>query len=72
MFVDDHGEELSEVRADVEEHGRTLERPEAQAHVLSSQRHVGVDGGRDGAAVPDLLPRLFEGVADGGRRLEAG
>lgn len=72
VFVDDHGEELSVERADVEEHGGTLERPEAQGHVLSSQRHVGVDGGRNGAAVPDLLVRLLEAVADGGRRLEAG
>lgn len=72
MFVDEHGEELSVVRADVEQHGWTLERPEAQRHVLSSQCHVGIDGGRNGAAVPDQLVRLLEGVADGGCRFEAG
>lgn len=72
MFVDEHSEELSVVRADVEQHGWTLERPEAQRHILSSKCHVSIDGGRNGTAVPDQLVRFLEGVADGGCRFEAG
>lgn len=53
VLVDEQGQVLSVVGADVEQHSRTLVRPEAQGDVLSSQRHVGVDGGRHGAAVPD-------------------
>ena len=72
MLVDEQGQVLSVVRADVEQHGRTLVGPEAQGDVLSSQRRVRVDGGRQSAAVPAQLVRLLEGVADGGVRLEAG
>lgn len=72
MLVDEQGQVLSVVGADVEQHGRTLVRPEAQGDVLSSQRHVRVDGGRQSAAVPAQLVRLLEGVADRRPRLEAG
>ena len=72
VLVDEQGEVLSVVRADVEQHGRTLVGPEAEGDVLSSQRRVRVDGGRQSAAVPAQLVRLLEGVADGGPRLEAG
>ena len=72
VLVDEQGQVLSVVRADVEQHGRTLVGPEAQGDVLSSQRRVRVDGGRQSAAVPAQLVRLLEGVADGGVRLEAG
>lgn len=53
MLVDEQGQVLSVVGADVEQQSRTLVRPEAQGDVLSSQRHVRVDGGRQRAAVPD-------------------
>lgn len=72
MLVNEQGQVLSVVGADVEQHSRTLVGPEAQGDVLSSQRHVGVDGGRQSAAVPAQLVRLLEGVADGRLRLEAG
>ena len=72
MLVDEQGQILSVEGADVEQHSWTLVRPEAQGDVLSSQRHVRVDGRRRGAAVPHELVRLLEGEADGGPRLEAG
>lgn len=72
MFVDEHSKELSVVRADVEQQGWTLECSEAQRYVLSSQGHVSIDGGRNGAGVPDQLVQLLEGVADGGCWFEAG
>lgn len=66
MLVDEQGQVLSVVGADVEQQSRTLVRPEAQRDVLSSQSRVRVDGGRQRAAVPHQLIRLLEGVADGG------
>lgn len=72
VLVDEQGQGLSVVGADVEQHGWTLGGPEAQGDILSSQRRVGVDGGRHGAVVPDHLIRLLEGVADRRPRLEAG
>ncbi len=64
VLVDEQGQVLSVVRADVEQQSRTLVGPEAQGDVLSSQRRVRVDGGRQSAAVPAQLVRLLEGVAD--------
>ena len=72
MLVDEQGQVLSVVRGHVEQQSRTLIGPEAQRDVLSSQRHVGVDGGRPGAAVPHQLVRLLEGEAHGRGGLEGG
>lgn len=72
MLVDEQNQELPVVRADVEQQSRALARPEAQGDVLSSQGHVGVDGGRQGAGVPQEPVRLLEGVPDGRLRPEAG
>lgn len=65
MFVDEQGQVLSVVGADVKQQSRTLCRPEAQGDVFCSQRRVGVDGRRQSAAVPVRLVRLLEGVPDG-------
>lgn len=72
MVVDEQCEVFPVERADVEQQSRTLEGPEAQGDVLSSQSHVGVDGRRLAAAVPAQLVRLFEDVGDGHSRLKAG
>lgn len=72
MLVDEQGQVLSVVGADIQQQSWTLVRPEAQGHVLSSQGRVRVDGGRESAAVSEQLERLLEGVADGCHRLEAG
>ena len=65
VLVDEQGQVFSVVGADVKQQSRTLVRPEAQGDVLSSQGHVRVDGGRQGAAVPAQLVGLLKGVADG-------
>ena len=72
MLVDEQGQVLSVVGADVEQQRRTLVGPEAQGDVLPPRRHVGVDGGRQSAAVPDELVRLLEGVVDRCARLKDG
>lgn len=61
--VHEHGQELPVERAHVEEQGWTLERPEAQGHVLSSERDVRMDRGRRDAAVPRDLRTILDGVA---------
>ena len=72
MLVDEQGQVLSVVGADVEQQSRTLGRPEAQGDLLPSQSPVRVDGGGQSAAVSAQLVRFLQGVADGRSRLEAG
>lgn len=63
MFADEHSEVLSVEGADVQQHGGTLEGPEAEGHVLSSERDVSQHEGRSHADVPRELQRLLDGVA---------
>lgn len=72
MFVDEQGQVFPVERVDVEQQSRTLTGPEAQGDVFSSQRHIRVDGGRQGTAVPAQFIRLLEDVGDGRGRLKAG
>lgn len=65
VVVEEQCEVFSVERVDVEQQSRTLQGPEAQRDVFSSQRHVGVDGRwPTAAAVPAQLVRLFEDVGD--------
>lgn len=64
VSVQEDGEVLSVVRADVEEQGGRLAGAEAERDVLPFQRQVGIDGGRLHTGVPVQLVRLLEGVGD--------
>ena len=66
MIVDEQGQVLPVERVNVEQQSRTLTGPEAQGDVFSFQRHIRVDGGRQGAAVPAEFIGLLEVVGDGG------
>lgn len=72
MFVDKQGQVFPVERVDVEQQSRVLNGPEAQRDVFSFQRHVGVNGGRQGSAVPAQFIGLLQGVGDGRGRLKAG
>lgn len=72
MLVDEHGHVLSVVRADEKQQSRTLSRPETHGDIFSSQHCVGVDGGRQSAAVSSQLIWLLEGVSDRRSRFETG
>ena len=65
MGVDEQGQIFPVERVDVEQQSRTLTGPEAQGDVFSSQRQIGVDGGRRGAAVSAQFIGLLEVVGDG-------
>lgn len=72
MFIDEQGHVLSVERVDVEQQSRTLAGPEAQEDVFSFQRHIGVDGRRQGTAVPAQFVGLLEDVGNGCCRFKAG
>lgn len=72
MFVDEQDQVFPVERVNVEQQSRTLTGPEAQGDVFSSQRHIGVDGGRQGTTVPAHFIGLLEDVGDGRGRLKAG
>lgn len=72
MFIDEQGQIFPVERVDIEQQSRTLTGPEAERDILSPQRHVGVDGGRQGTAVPARLIGLLEVVGDGCGGPEAG
>lgn len=59
-------------QADIDQQGWTLGRPEAQGHVVPSERGLRLDGGQAQAAVPAEVHRFRDGVAHRRPRLEAG
>lgn len=72
VLVEQQDQVLPVEGVDGEEQSRALPRPEAQRDVLSSQRHVRVDEGSPGAAVPAHDVEFLERVGDGGGGPEAG
>lgn len=72
MFVDKQGEVFPVERVDIEQQCRALDGPETQGDVFSFQRHIRVDGGREGTAVPAQFIGLLEDVGDGRSRLKGG
>lgn len=72
VFVDEQGQVFPVEGVDVEQQSRTLTGAEAQGDVFSSQRHIRVDGRRQGIAVPAQFIGLLDDVGDGCCRLKAG
>lgn len=72
MFIDEQGQVFPVERVDVEQQGRALTGPEAQGDVFSSLCQIGVDGGRQGTAIPAQFIGLLEDVGDGSGRFKAG
>ena len=70
--VEQQGQEAAGEAADVEEHGWTLDGPEAQGHVLSPGQDVRRDGARDQAAVPAEIQTFPDAVAHRRPRPKAG